>query len=98
MIFQEVCERIERENAKRKLTFEDVLGDENNKGMIVASGGEICPIFHDEVPYKAYTVVCDKKDEADASYWLDYIHGGGISNIKYLDNNNVAIRSNYMCW
>lgn len=88
------------------LTKEDVWGEFNiytgeklSKGMIVARYNETCPVFKDIVPYKSVTIVgpLDKQDELE--YWLDYVNGGeSISKVKTLDNNRVAIRSDYMCW
>lgn len=79
--------------------FDVYSGERISKGMIVARYNETCPIFNDIVPFKSVTVVgpLDKQDEME--YWLDYVNGGGsISNIKELDDNKVAIRSDYMCW
>jgi len=88
-----------------KLTKEDVWGeyDENynliKKGMIVAKYKDICPYFTDVVPYKSVTVVCDKDQEEEVTYWLEYVHGANsISNKKILDNDKIALRSNYKCW
>lgn len=83
-----------------KLTKEDVWGKYNgNDGMVVSKTGEICSIFHDKVAHKSVTVVCDADQVDEVSYWLEYVHGGGsISKIKKLENNKVAIRSDYQCW
>lgn len=89
-----------------KLTKEDVWGkwDENtNKrvsdGMIVSRSDETCSIFGDIVPYKSVTVICNEEQFNDVKYWLGYVQGGGcISKTKKLDNNKLAIRSDYQCW
>lgn len=80
----------------------DVWGDMLNgkgQGMIVAKSYETCPIFHDNVPYKSVTVVCESKQESAVRYWLSFVHGGdNISARKVLDDGRIALRSNYMCW
>ena len=73
-------------------------------GMLVATSHEdglpkICPIWKDELKYKSVTVVCNKDQEEEVSYWLEYVHGGGsISRRKELPENKVALRSDYQCW
>ena len=70
-----------------------------SQGMIVARYNDICPIFNDIVPYESVTVVgpLDKQDEIE--FWLNYVNGGGsISKVKIIDDNKVAIRSDYVCW
>lgn len=88
------------------ITKEDVWGEFNihtgekiSKGMIVARYNDTCPVFKDIVPYKSVTIIgpLDKQDELE--YWLDYVNGGGsISNVKQIGDNEIAIRSDYMCW
>lgn len=88
------------------LTKDDVWGSEadNYKGMIIARSGDTCPVFHDILPYKSVTVVCDPAQEDEVIYWLEYVHGGGsVSNIKLVEDvkeqvGKIAIRSDYQCW
>lgn len=89
-----------------RLSKEDVWGKWHNEshvkisnGMIVARGYETCPVFNDIVPCKSVTVICDKEQESDVTYWLEYVHGGNcISESKILDDGKIALRSDYMCW
>ena len=58
-----------------------------------------CPVFGSQVPYKIVTVVCDASLREQVAYWLEYVHGTDcISQVRELDNNKVAFRSNYMAW
>ena len=58
-----------------------------------------CPIFKDKIDYKSFTVIVDKDLQRSAEYWCEYFHGGGsVSRTMNLDNNKVAIRSDYQCW
>jgi len=58
-----------------------------------------CPILGDLLPYKSVSIVCDKKDYAAVTYWLQYVHGGGcISKEHETKDGKIFIRSNYMCW
>ena len=90
----------------KELTKEDVWGkwteDYQTKihsGMVVAKADAKCPIWGDTIPYKSVTVVCAHAIIEEVSYWLEYVHGGdSISQVKRLPNDEVAIRSNYMCW
>lgn len=89
----------------KNLTKEDVWGtfDDNHEriswGMIVAQNEQTCPIFGDVVPYKSVTVICRPNQVEEVQYWLEYVHGGGsISHATTLENGDMAIRSNYMCW
>lgn len=89
----------------RKLTKEQVIGEFDdtthrriNRGLIVAEAGEECPVFGDIVPYKSFTVVCQKKFFEDVAYWCEYVHGAhSISDIRDL-GRSIAIRSDYKCW
>lgn len=89
-----------------RLKKEDVWGEydhENSRwiseGMIVARPRNICPVFGDEVPYKAVTVICDASQYIEVAYWLSYVHGGDcITKEKVLDDGKIAIRSEYKCW
>lgn len=91
---------------KTKLTKDDVFGTFDHEtytrtsdGMIVARGGETCPIFGDVVSYKSETLVCEANQEAEVVYWASYVKGGGcISNRKVLPDGRIALRVNYMCW
>lgn len=79
--------------------FDIYEGKKLSQGMIVARYNDTCPIFKDIVPFKSVTVVGPLDKQHEIEYWLDYVNGGGsISKVKELDNNKVAIRSNYMCW
>ena len=83
------------------LTKEDVWGDyeKGTKGMIVARSGDICPVFHDKVPYKSVTVICDESQRSEVEYWLGYVHGVNcVSIIRKMPDEKLAIRSNYQCW
>jgi len=80
----------------KKVTKEDVW---EKGGMIVARSDEICPVWRDVLPYKSVTAICNKIQQEEVIYWLEYVYGGeSISKIKELSNDKVAIRSNYMCW
>lgn len=86
---------------KLALTKEDVWGDyeKGTKGMIVASSGDICPIFKDKVPYKSVTVVCTEPQLHEVKYWLAYVHGGGCIHTEIdMPDGRIAIRSDYQCW
>lgn len=93
-------------NEPTKISKEDVWGkwddDCNIKisdGMIVANYGNKCPIFKDIVPYKSVTVVCNKEDVNDVTFWLEYVHGANaISKEKSLPDGKIALRSDYQCW
>lgn len=105
MNIDDVLNAHKEKQSKMKLTMEDVWGKHNEKtfepihnGMIVAREEEKCPIFRDRLPYKSVTVVCKPEQEDEVCYWLDYVHGGGISKRKVLKDGKIAIRSNYMCW
>jgi len=82
----------------------DVVGewDDNHKkisdGLVVARSEERCPIFGDIVPYKSLTIVCKEDELGDALYWLSYVHGGGHSREKKLNDGRIAIRSDYQAW
>ena len=80
-------------------------------GMLVARGlpedmentyddlPQVCPVWGDRLPYKSVTVICHPDKVEEVKYWLEYVHGGGsIKNIGSLDDERVAIRSDYMCW
>lgn len=90
----------------KKLTKDDVFGvydvekgERVSKGMIVASSGDSCPHFSDIVPYKSVTVVCSKNQVGEVSYWLEFVQGAGcISETKQVNDLQVALRANYMCW
>lgn len=90
----------------KKLTKDDVWGTMNpetfestSEGMIIVKSEGRCPVWKDKLPYKSVTVVCDKAQEDEVSYWLQYVHGGNsISKRKVLAGDKVALRSNYMCW
>ena len=90
----------------KRITLDDVLGvlEEGThkrltEGMVVARGGDTCPIFGDEVPYKSVTVVCDIEDATEVQYWLEYIHGANsVSDAKLLGDGRIAMRSDYQCW
>lgn len=89
-----------------EMTKDDVWGkwdEEHNirvkDGMIVAHTGDICPIFGDKVPYKSVTVVCKEEEFESVKYWLEYVHGYDcISKMKEMEENKIAIRSEYQCW
>jgi len=88
-----------------KLTKEDVFGkfDSNynriSNGMIVARSGDTCPIFKDKVPYKSETVICTIDQYPEVIYWLDYVNGGNsVSKEKQLNDDLIALRSDYKCW
>ena len=60
---------------------------------------ERCPVFHDLIPWKSWTVIVPLEHEQDAMYWLDYIHGAdSVTWRKQVDHRSVALRSNYMAW
>lgn len=90
----------------KHLTKEDVWGIWDNttyekidKGMVVASTNEKCPIFGDIVPFKSVTVVGPKKYEDEIIYWLEFVHGcDSVAETKDIDDLKVAIRSDYQCW
>lgn len=102
MDWDEYFKKEEEYQKKLCVTKEDVWGDMVNsdkRGMVVAKSYDTCPIFHDKVPYKSVTVVCEPKQERDVCYWLSYVHGGNnISNRKVLDDGRIALRSDYTCW
>jgi hypothetical protein len=104
MNVDDILKAQKEKQSKMKLTKEDVWGKYDDKahklsnGMIIARGEEKCPIFKDKLPYKSVTVVCKPEEEEEVCYWLDYVHGGGISKRKVLEDGKIAIRSNYMCW
>ena len=58
----------------------------------------ICPIWHDELPYKSVTVICTMKEMGEVQDWLGYVHGGDCSAVKPLEDGMVALRSDYQCW
>ncbi len=75
------------------------MSDREKKQWEGSLSPDICPIWKDKLPYKSITVICDKSQQSEVEYWLEYVHGGGsISKTKSLPNNKIAIRSNYMCW
>lgn len=79
--------------------YDPVLGVKVSEGMIVARTDDTCPIFGDKVPYKSVTVVCNEEQKQEVTYWLEYVHGANsVSSVKEIEDNNVAIRSDYMCW
>lgn len=83
----------------KKITKEDVWGGIGQNGMIVARTDDKCPYFKDKVPYKSVTVVCDKDQVHEVTYWLEYVHGAhSVSKTKDLKNGKVAMRSDYKCW
>jgi hypothetical protein len=85
-----------------RLTKEDVLGKDwraGDRGMVVASQKEVCPVWHDVIPYKALTVICQPEQEPDVTYWLEYMHGArSVSKSEKLADGRLAIRSDYQCW
>lgn len=90
-----------KNETRLSLTKEDVWGNHaaGIDGMIVASWLDVCPVFHDTVPYKSVTVVCEPEQEADVQYWLDYVLGGDcIAMRKELADKKVALRADYKCW
>jgi hypothetical protein len=98
MTVNEYLEEQEKQQSKMKIKMNDVWNSVDNGGMIVAGYNDICPIFKDKIPYKSVTVICQAEDYNEVCYWLDYVHGGGISKTKTLTDGRIAIRSNYMCW
>jgi len=99
----------------QKLTQEDVWGrfEEDEYGIpikmidigkLVATSADndlptVCPVWHDKLPHKSVTAICDKKDENDCEYWLEFVHGGGsVSRRKELPNGKIAFRSDYQAW
>ncbi len=90
----------------RVLTYADVWGttDETSmnrisKGMVVATSGEVCPVWGDTVPYKSVTVICAEAQITEVSYWLEYGHGANcIVKRKILSDRRCALRSDYKCW
>lgn len=90
----------------KKLTKEDVFGkidlermERLSNGMVIANSGETCPYFGDVVPYKSVTVVCRANEVDEVSYWLEYVQGTNcIRQTKKLNDIQVAIRADYMCW
>lgn len=59
----------------------------------------VCPVWDEELGYKSVTVTCNKDQQYEVEYWLEYVHGGNsISKTKDLPDNKVAIRSDYQCW
>jgi len=80
-----------------------IPGRRKSKGMIVASSvkgySDVCPVWHDKIPYKSVTIICDKQQEGDCEYWLEYVHGGGsVTRRKELSKGKVALRSDYQAW
>ena len=60
---------------------------------------QVCPIFKDKLPFKAVTVVCDREQEQEVVYWLEYVQGGNcVTQRSGLRNGKVAIRAEYQCW
>ncbi len=96
--------------SKMKFTKDDIFekwSDDHkllDKGMIVASSckSEVypntCPIWHDSMPLKSVTVVCEPNQEEEVKYWLSYVHGGEYAARKELADGRIALRSNYECW
>lgn len=90
----------------KKLSKDDVFGifdlekmEKVSKGMVVASSDEFCPHFGDIVPYKSVTVVCRRDQVDEVSYWLEYVQGAGsITETKAINDLQVALRADYMCW
>lgn len=98
--------KADRKPAKKRLTMDDVWGKEDNKThvrsgskIIVANQHEKCPIWNDIVDYKSVTMVCDLTDESEVAYWLEYVLGPDcISRRKQINDKQVALRGDYMCW
>lgn len=68
-------------------------------GKITSKCPDFCPVWKERLSYKSVTAICDKEQQREVEYWLEYVNGGdSISKTKDLDNGKVAIRSNYMCW
>ena len=85
-----------RKLLKSKNCFNFNYGGFNDKNCTSKSK---CPVFNDYIPYKSWTIIINKNELSDSIYWCDYIHGGNsISKSKELDNNKIAIRSDYQCW
>lgn len=88
-----------------RMTKEDVWGVYDEKtgkvtgGMIVArKEGTVCPVWKDKLPYKTVTAICTPEQEAEVSYWLQYVHGGdSICDRGVLTDGRIALRSEYMC-
>lgn len=88
------------------LTKEDVWGEydhtqgkRTSEGMIIARHEEVCPVFGDVVPPKSVTVICNAEQQNEVEYWLEFVHGCNcVVMTQDMPNNQIAIRSDYMCW
>lgn len=76
----------------------DIVWERSGR-FLVGYSEKVCPIWGDTIPYKSATFVCDEKDEARVTYWIEYVHGGNsIVRRKLLPDGKVALRSDYQCW
>lgn len=88
-----ICEQIKKPK-ENKITIDDVF-----VSMKVFSSYNKDTYFNDEVPYKSITVKCNKKQYDNVRYCLEYVLGVNcIHKTKNIDNDNMVIRANYMCW
>lgn len=99
MTIEEYFEKQKELQSKMKVSKEDVWGNENDDGLIIAKSNQKCPIFNDVIPYKSSTLVCDSSIKDEVIYWLDYVLGGGsVSKTKEFEDGKIAIRADYQCW
>ena len=82
-----------------------------DNGMVIAFGGQRCPIYHDVVPSKSVTVFATadfleakKATYDDVAYWLEFVLGAGcvrahgFGSYEGRDEFGLFIRADYKCW
>jgi hypothetical protein len=65
-------------------------------GMVVAKSGEMCPVFKDEIPPMALTLVGRTENFDDLEYWLEYVKGVNCITRRYeSEDGYIALRAEH---